>query len=119
MPHGHNNMCTGFIVLRGEFDGKHYDRVEDRADHYLIRKTVDRVFKPGEFSTVSDHKDNIHWFTARSDTGFIFNLHVIDIRPDNTEPTGRLYLDPNGEKLADGTIRAERISYDEANKRYG
>src|SRR5262249_36561858 len=24
VPHAHDNMCTGFIVLRGEFDGKHY-----------------------------------------------------------------------------------------------
>src|SRR5262249_8787262 len=28
VPHGHDNMCTGFIVLRGNFAGKHYDRVE-------------------------------------------------------------------------------------------
>ena len=28
VPHGHDNMCTGFIVLRGDWNGKHYDRVE-------------------------------------------------------------------------------------------
>src|SRR6185369_1399402 len=39
VPHGHDNMCTGFIVLRGEFAGKHYDRVEDNKDHYLIKPT--------------------------------------------------------------------------------
>src|ERR1041384_81419 len=22
VPHGHNNMCTGFIILRGTFEGK-------------------------------------------------------------------------------------------------
>src|SRR5437867_3344862 len=57
VPHGHSNMCTGFIILRGDFEGKHYDRVEDHAEHYLIKPTLDRVFRPGEFSTVSDHKD--------------------------------------------------------------
>src|SRR6476469_3686019 len=36
VPHGHDNMCTGFIILRGTFAGKHYDRVEDADDHYLI-----------------------------------------------------------------------------------
>src|SRR5262245_29993815 len=56
VPHGHDNMCTGFIVLKGEWAGKHYDRVEDNADHYLMKPTLDRVFKPGECSTVSDHK---------------------------------------------------------------
>src|SRR5262249_52392685 len=29
VPHGHDNMCTGFVVLRGTFRGRHYDRVED------------------------------------------------------------------------------------------
>ena len=41
------------------------------------------------------------------------------IRRDNREPTGRLYLDPQGEKLSDGLIRAKRLSYDDANKLYG
>src|SRR6516164_10651581 len=27
VPHGHDNMCTGFIILSGNFIGKHYDRV--------------------------------------------------------------------------------------------
>src|SRR5262249_16431819 len=57
VPHGHDNMCTGFIVLKGDWVGKHYDRVEDNADHYLIKPTLNRTFKPGECSTVSDHKD--------------------------------------------------------------
>src|SRR5262249_35816333 len=29
VPHGHDNMCTGFVVLRGDFAGKHYQRVAD------------------------------------------------------------------------------------------
>src|SRR4029077_16001322 len=76
VPHGHDNMSTGFIILRGNFVGKHYDRVEDHTDHYLIKPTIDRTFKPAEFSTVSDHKDNVHWFKAESEPGFIFNLHI-------------------------------------------
>jgi hypothetical protein len=62
VPHGHDNMRTGFVILRGNFTGKHYDRVADHADHYLIKPTIDRLFKPSEFSTISDHKDNVHWF---------------------------------------------------------
>src|SRR5262249_37960388 len=48
VPHGHDNMCTGFIILRGTFRGRHYERVEDNRDHYLIKPTIDRAFKPGE-----------------------------------------------------------------------
>src|SRR2546425_639131 len=97
VPHGHDNMCTGFIILRGNFVGKHYDRVEDNADHYLIRPTIDRVFKPGECSTVSDHKDNVHWFKAENDAAAIFNVHVQGYNPDNPKTATRVYVDPDGE----------------------
>jgi hypothetical protein len=119
VPHGHDNMCTGFIVLRGNFVGKHYDRVEDNADHYLIRPTIDRIFKPGESSSVSDHKDNVHWFQADSETGFIFNIHVMGYNPENQRPTARVYVDPNGEKVAGGLIRAPKITSAECHKKYG
>jgi hypothetical protein len=119
VPHGHDNMCTGFIVLRGDFVGKHYDRVEDNKDHYLIRSTIDRIFRPGECSTISDHKDNVHWFKAESETGFIFNLHVIGYNPDNPKSGGRVYIDPEGEKTSGGLIVAKKISSAECHKKYG
>ena len=51
--------------------------------------------------------------------GYIFNIHVMDVNPNAGSSTGRVYLDPNGEKLSDGTIRARRVNYDEVNKLYG
>jgi hypothetical protein len=119
VPHGHNNMATGFVVLRGDFVGKHYERVEDLDDHYLIKPTIDRVFKPGEYSTISDHKDNVHWFKADSDTGFIFNVHVMGYNPENPKPAARVYVDPEGEKVAGGLIKAKVISSAECHKKYG
>ena len=118
VPHGHNNMATAFLILKGDFRGRHYDRLEDDGQHIIIRPTIDRAFTTGEHSTVSDYKDNVHWFTATSEQAFIFNIHINNVDPDKKN-SGRVYLDPNGEKLADGLIRAERISYEEANKRYG
>ena len=35
IPHGHDNMATGFLVLNGNLRGRHYDRVEDHKDHYI------------------------------------------------------------------------------------
>ncbi|MBX7168841.1 MAG: hypothetical protein K1X74_21070 [Pirellulales bacterium] len=119
VPHGHNNMSTAFLILRGNFRGRHYDRVADEADHYLIRPTIDREFGAGGCSTVSDHRDNVHWFTALDEPAFIFNIHVLNVSRDNTEPTGRLYLDPEGEKLADNLIRAPKMGYTESLKRFG
>jgi hypothetical protein len=119
VPHGHDNMCTGFIVLRGDFRGRHYDRVVDNKDHYLIRPTIDRAFKPGECSTISDHKDNVHWFKATGETGFIFNIHVVGYNPENKNVAARVYVDPDGEKIAGGLIVATKISSAAAHKKYG
>jgi hypothetical protein len=119
VPHGHDNMSTGFLILKGTLRGRHYDRLEDQEDHYIVRPTVDRTFAPGEYSTISDHKDNVHWFLAESDHAFIFNLHVYDTDPGNPNRPNRIYVDPQGEKLAGGLIRAPKISYGKANQLYG
>jgi hypothetical protein len=119
IPHGHDNMATGFLVLNGSLRGRHYDRVEDHKDHYLIRPTIDRTFVVGESSTVSDHKDNVHWFTAESDHAFIFNIHVNNTDPGNPKSPGRVYIDPLGEKVAGGLTKAPKITYGKANQLYG
>ncbi len=118
VPHGHNNMATAFLILQGSFRGRHYDRLEDEAEHFIIRPTIDRSFGVGEHSTVSDHRDNIHWFTATSERAFIFNIHVMDVDPANKK-NGRVYLDPNGEKLSDNRIRARRVGSGEVYRLYG
>lgn len=119
VPHGHNNMATAFLILKGDLRGRHYDRLEDQDDHFVIRPTIDRTFAPGEASSISDYKDNIHWFQALSDEAFIFNIHVLNVTPGSSNPTGRVYLNPNGEKLAGGLIRAPRIGYKESHDLFG
>ncbi len=119
VPHGHNNMATAFLILKGDLRGRHYDRVRDEAEHMIIRPTIDRKFTAGEVSTVSDYKDNVHWFQAVSDQAFIFNLHVMDVNPASKLTTGRVYVDPQGEQIAGGLVRSRVINYKEANQLYG
>jgi hypothetical protein len=120
VPHGHDNMATAFLILKGKFEGKHYDRLADEGKFMIIRPTLDRQFGVGEVSTVSDHKDNVHWFKAASDEGgFIFNIHVMNVAPTSGRGAARIYIDPAGEKLSGGRIKARRISRDEATKLYG
>jgi hypothetical protein len=119
VPHGHNNMATAFLILKGDLRGRHYDRVRDEPEHMIIRPTVDRKFSPGECSTVSDYKDNVHWFQAITEPAFIFNLHVMDLNPASKLTTGRVYIDPEGEQLAGGLARARLIDFKEANQLYG
>lgn len=119
IPHGHNNMATAFLILKGKLRGRHYDRLKDADDHLIIKPTINRTFKPGEYSTISDHKDNVHWFEAETEPAYIFNIHVLNVSPASKLPTGRVYVNPNGEQLADGLIRAPRIGYKEANRLFG
>jgi len=116
VPHGHDNMATAFLILKGDFHGRHFDRLEDDATHMVIRPTIDGTFGPGSCSTVTDQKDNVHWFRATSDEAYIFNIHVQNVQPGKT---GRVYIDPNGEPLAGGNIRARKINHAEANRLYG
>ncbi len=116
VPHGHDNMATAFLILKGDFHGRHYDRLEDDADHMIITPTIDRDFGPGGCSTVTDIKDNVHWFKAKSDDSYIFNIHVMSVKPGRT---GRVYIDPNGERLSGGRIKAKKIDHAQANALYG
>jgi hypothetical protein len=120
VPHGHDNMATAFLILKGDFQGKLYDRLEDPDnDHMIIKPTLDRKFAVGEASTISDDKDNVHWFQAETEGSYIFNIHVMNVTPNFPRPTGRVYVDPNGEKLSDGRILARKVGSDEIYKLYG
>ncbi|MFN0199437.1 MAG: hypothetical protein ACKVT0_22020 [Planctomycetaceae bacterium] len=116
VPHGHDNMATAFLILKGDFHGRHYDRLDDDSKHMIIKPTLDKTFEPGTYSTVSDLKDNVHWFQATCDGSFIFNIHVLDVVPGKT---GRVYIDPDGEKLSGDRIKARKINYAEALRLYG
>lgn len=117
VPHGHDNMATAFLVLDGQFHGRHYDRLEDTRTSMIIRPTIDRQFLVGQYSTVTDSDDNVHWFKATAEKGFIFNIHVLNIEPGRL--TRRVYVDPDGKKLAGGKIEAPKLKAAEAFKKYG
>ena len=118
VPHGHNNMATAFLILKGRMRGRHYQRHADEPKHLILSSTMDKEFGPGGAATISDVKDNVHWFEALSDSAFIFNIHVVGVTPGK-KGAGRVYVDPNGEKLEGGKIRARIIEEDEADQLYG
>jgi hypothetical protein len=119
VPHGHRNMTSMHMVLKGKAHGWQYDRVADEAQHLIIQPTQDKLLVPGDVSTISDEKDNVHWFKAMTEPVFMFNIGVFGVNP-GASFTGRDYVDPvRGEKMKDGLIRAKRLNVDEAYKLYG
>ena len=103
VPHGHNNMATAFLILKGNLRGRHYDRLEDQKDHVIIRPTIDREFETGGCSTVSDYKDNVHWFQAITEPAYIFNIHVLNVRPESQLPNRSHLSQPGRRKISGWT----------------
>lgn len=119
VPHGHQNMTTMHMILKGAAHGWHYDRIADEDEHLIIKLTKDKLLTSGDVSTISDQRDNIHWFKAQSEPVFMFNIGVYGL-DSNITTTGRDYIYPNkGENLKDGSIRVPRITAEKAYKIYG
>jgi hypothetical protein len=112
-------MATAFLVLKGRLRGRLYDRLADEPAHLILAPTIDREFQAGGASTISDKKDNVHWFESLTDEAFIFNIHVLGVSPGLGKKTGRVYVDPMGEKIEGGRIRARLVDEAEVDRLYG
>jgi len=119
VPHGHRNMSSMHMMLKGQSQGWQFERVNDEKDYLTIKPTSDSVLNVGAVTTVSDRSTNVHWFKALTEPVFMFNIGVFGINPAK-DFSGRDYIDPlGGEKLKDGLIRARRIELKEAYRLYG
>ena len=61
----------------------------------------------------------VHRFAAESDDASIFDAHVIGLNAGNDKVSGRASIDPSGEKVAGGLVRAPRITHAEASQQLG
>lgn len=119
VPHGHQNMVSGHLVIHGTLRVRHFERLRDEPGHMVLRPTIDRTSRPGSATTVSDQKDNVHWLVATSAVAATFDVIVPGLDP-NRATEFMDFVDPRrGEPLGDGTIRAPRLGAREVFKRYG
>jgi hypothetical protein len=117
-PHAHDNMVSTHLVLRGRFRVRHFDRIRDEPEHVVIRPTIDRELGPGEHTSISDARDNVHWHHALSE-GLLLDVVRAKVAADGPETTTQL-LDPREALPTEGVLRARRIaSVDEALRVYG
>lgn len=120
IPHGHKNMVSAHLVLNGEFELRHYDKVRDEGEHLIIEPTIDEIAGVGSASSISDDKNNIHWFITRSDFAFTFDLIMVNIDPAFEKTYDIENIDPeNGEKISGGLLRVRKMDVEEALKKYG
>ncbi|MDI1446603.1 hypothetical protein [Polyangium sp. 6x1] len=116
-PHAHDNMVSMHYVLRGRFRVRHYDRVRDEPGNIVLRPTIDRILGPGEATSISDARDNVHWHVAETD-GVLLDVLCADLEG---RPTDTHLVDPvRAEPLEGGLLRAPRLStVGEALERFG
>lgn len=117
IPHGHGNMASSHLILQGDFHLRQYDRVHSDDSSLLVRPTVDKKITSGAHSSISDERNNVHWFIAGSDHSFTFDVIVLDLN-------GRKYEIDNLDMEAatdagDGLIRVPVMDVDTALKKYG
>lgn len=103
-PHGHSRAVSGFAVVHGRVGVRRYDLVESTPDTVVLRPTFDGVLSPGESSTESDVRDNVHWIVAVDDC-VLFRVTASDVPFRSPVPsTLNLWLDPRAPLRGDSTI---------------
>jgi thiol-disulfide isomerase/thioredoxin len=117
IPHGHSNMASAHIILHGEMHLWHYDKIGENELNLFIKPTVDRTAKVGESSSISDEKDNIHWFIANTATAFTFDVIIQDLHHKAYDIHN---LDmQKAEKSKNGILKVPIIDVETALKKYG
>lgn len=117
VPHGHSNMASAHLILNGSFHLRHYEKVAIEGKSLRIRPTIERQSGPGDASSISDERDNVHWFIADTDEAYTFDVIMLDLE-------GRGYDIHNLDiEAATGTgggdLLAPMIDVDTALKKYG
>ncbi len=119
-PHCHRNMTSMHMPIGGGLHGWHFNRVADEASHLIIKPTMDKELTLGEVTTVSDEKDNVHWFKPITDVSYTFNILVVEIDPTINTSGRQFYLDAaNGEKTDGDKLRVKKLNSKDAYRIYG
>ena len=117
IPHGHSNMASAHLVLNGSFHMRHYEKVQEEKQHLVIKPTIDRTAEIGDCSSISDEKDNVHWFIANTDRAFTFDVILLDLNHRSYDIHNLDILAAEG--MSNGLLRAKKLGVQEALKKYG
>jgi hypothetical protein len=119
-PHSHSNMVSAFLCLSGEFDVQQFDLLEDRPHHLLVRRTTHEPRAgAGSWTSISDERDNVHWFTAKTDDCFLFSCKLNNLEAGK-QFRGRAMIDiVRAETVGADTFLAPKITASEAAAIYG
>ncbi|QQS41735.1 MAG: hypothetical protein IPM63_01955 [Acidobacteriota bacterium] len=116
VPHGHSNMASAHLILKGDFHLRHFEKVAIEGKSLRIRPTIDRIAAAGDSSSISDERDNVHWFVANSDEAYTFDVIMLDLGGAKYDIHN---IDIDGADRSGGDLLAPIIDVDTALKKYG
>jgi hypothetical protein len=94
-PHGHYNMVSAHLVLKGSLRVRHFDRIEEEAAHWIIKPTIDHLSKPGDETSISEEKDNVHWLkNVGKERAFTLDVVAAGLNPNLDYSFKQTFLDP-------------------------
>lgn len=117
IPHGHSNMSSAHLVLKGDMHVRHYDKVRKEDNTLIIKPTIDTLISPGDNSSISDEKDNVHWFVAQTESAFTFDVIMLDLQGAQYDIHNLDMYEQ--EKLSDGSLQVPILDVQTALKKYG
>ncbi len=117
IPHGHSNMVSAHLVINGEMHLRQYEKLNQEKNNLIIKPTVDKTVSIGECSSISDEKDNVHWFIANSDTAYTFDVIMLDLAGEKYDIHNLDIYEK--QDLNDGTMRVPILDVETALRKYG
>jgi len=117
IPHGHGNMASAHLILNGEMHLRQYEKIQRDGQNLIIKPSTDRIAKVGESSSISDEKDNVHWFVANTETAFTFDVIMLDLNNKSYDIHNLdIYV---SEDLKNGMLKVPILDVQTALKKYG
>jgi hypothetical protein len=96
-PHAHRGVLSGFLMLEGSSDIRHYHVSCYNDKSVDVTLTVDKTLKPGDHTVNSDQKDNIHWLQGVKNESVLYRFNITglpSVMPEYKDLAGRMYVDP-------------------------
>ena len=117
IPHGHSNMASAHLILKGEMHLRHYEKVREEKNALIVKPSIDQISKAGDYSSISDELNNVHWFIANSAQAFTFDIIMLDLNQSNYDIQN---LDMyEHDEIGDGLLKVPVLDVETALKKYG
>ena len=83
----------------------------------IIKKTNEEIEGPGSFSSISDDKNNVHWFVTKTDYAHTFDVIVAGLHQKQTEVDNiDMY---QAQKIETGLLKVKKMYWKDALAKYG